>query len=368
MAIKKNLGETVSRLSDFYGGKAEDRIFAKIGIRGRDSSFNRRVKSRLQLATREGLPDIKTLFSVWEEYLSPLYNLEDDDVPTIYLSQYDQGLYGAILGAEITVNRKLPSPQSPYTAGWFSSMTRPLEHFEPDEWEWDEDNSWIRRFEDDLMYVADRGRDRFGISVIITIDALNFIVQILGSTKGLVCMYRHPRIAKRLMEFALHLNVKLVELQRRIIDVSYKGGVFERWGGWVPNESVPMSVDCYNFCRPWIYAERGRSYHQRLIDHFGGGVFHVHGNGRHLLPEMAKLRGIKAIFCWDDGSPNRAFETLAEMKRKVEGIPLVVGCTKREFLQGLKDESLEGGVMYHLEAESLSEGNLIMDRVKRYRI
>ena len=361
MDVKRRLEETVSRLSAFYGGKAEDRIFARMDIRNRKTDFYERIMGRLPPASRGLLPDIEIVYSIWEEYLSPLYELEDDSVPTIYLNQYDQGLYGALLGAEMMMNR-MEEP------GWFSSITRPLEHFVPEEWEWKEGNPWIKRFKQDLEYVAEMGRERFGIGVVITIDALNFLVQVLGGTKGLLCIHRHPQEAERLMEFALQLNIKLVELQRGVINVSYEGGVFDYFGGWLPNQSVPMSVDCYNFCRPRIYVTMGRSHHQRLIDHFGGGIFHVHGNGRHLLPEMAKLRGVMAVTCTDDGSPRRAFEIVKKLKRQVGGIPLIVDCTEREFLRGLKDRSLEGGVMYCLEVESVSEGNNIMKKVRRYRV
>jgi hypothetical protein len=129
-----------------------------------------------------------------------------------------------------------------------------------------------------------------------------------------------------------------------------------------------MSVDCYNLCRSDVYAEFGRLYQQQLIDHFGGGNFHVHGNGRHLLAEMAKLKGCVVASIGDDGAKVRAMDDLENLKRLAGPITPVISCEADEFERRLGDRSLLGGVYYVVRSvKTAHEANRLMDSVRRYR-
>jgi len=352
--MRKNLDDAVDRLSDFYDRRGDNEVFIRIDVQDCQADLS----TERRLLNRRTFPDVKWLYSHWERYLTKLYNLEDDSTPTIYLSPYDQGLYGAILGAELVVDKPMRIERTPF---WIGSMTKPLEHFSLEELGWSEENPWLERFRSDLRYVAERARGRFGVGVLMTIDALNFVAQVLGITKALIWLYRRPDDAKRLMEFAFELNVRLVEMQRDIIDFTYKGGVFDFYGGWLPRRAVPMSVDLYNFCRPQMYTAMGRTYQQRLIDRFGGGIYHVHENGYHLIPELAKMRNVLAIWITDHNVPIHKVKALREM---AGSIPLIIDCTKHQFLRGLREKTIERGVMYNIKAKNLSEANLLARKAK----
>jgi hypothetical protein len=121
-------------------------------------------------------------------------------------------------------------------------------------------------------------------------------------------------------------------------------------------------------CRSDAYAEFGRPYQQQLIDHFGGGNFHVHGNGRHLLGEMAKLKGCVVAAIGDDGAKVRAMDDLENLKRQVGPITPVISCEAAEFERRLGEGSLIGGVYYSVRpVKTADDANRLMDLVRGYR-
>ena len=67
--------------------------------------------------------------------------IEDDSLPCAYLSEFDQGIYGGMLGGEV---RFLANPDM----GWVSSMVPPLlkDLVELDRLRFDPSNVWWQRY------------------------------------------------------------------------------------------------------------------------------------------------------------------------------------------------------------------------------
>jgi len=362
--MSKDQHETITRLRALYEGRGEDRIFARIGVR--------QPPDRLDYIAREvaGIscdvfPSVDQLFPLWEEYLAFYEAIEDDWLPAIYPRQYDQGLYGALFGATMELDR-VDGP------GWICSMTSPLDgktYSELLERAARPDETWIERMEADLRMFAAKSGSRFGIAVAITIDGLNLAMQIRGS-QALLDLQDCSGDLKAFLQAAVDLNILMVKRQRAAIGMECDGGVHDFFNaGWMPEQGVPMSVDCYNFCHREVYAEFGRSYQQQLIDHFGGGNFHLHGNGRHLLPELAKLRGCIVVGIGDDGSRVRAIDDLASLKSTAESLTLAVRCDKDTFVRRLREKSLPGGVYYRVGGvHHIDDANRLMESVRNYRV
>ena len=372
--MKKNQKEVVARLKTLYDKKGENQIFARlyVDLPAHLEESIERTRSEISLAE---LPSAEQIFSHWEDYLAFHETVEDDWVPAIYPRQYDQGIYGALFGAKMELSR-VAGP-----VGAVSSMTLPFEDktyeellrliARPDE-------TWLRRMESDLRYLADRSRNRWGVAVVCTADALNLCMTIRGN-QALLDIYDCPHDLKALLQAAVRFNIEFVKRQRAAIDMEYSGGVYDYFNaGWMPGNAIPMSVDCYNFCRPDVYAEFGRPYQQQLIDHFGGGNFHIHGNGRQLLPELAKLTGYVVAEIGDDRSEVKAIDDLEEIKRQAGPITPSVGCDKHQFLRKLQEKSLVGGVYYRVNLQagdhlvdplrSIKEANRLMEAVRSYRV
>jgi hypothetical protein len=362
--MKTNQSEAIARLKVLYGKKGESQIFARMVV-SLPADLQQRLERRVLEVSIAELPSMATTFPIWEEYLSFFDRLEDDWVPSIYAWQYDQGIYGTLFGAPIHVNRG-------GVPGCASSTTYPLEDLSYEELlkrAAHPDDAWVRRLESDLREVSARAGGRWGISIPITIDGFNLGMQIRGN-QTLLDIHDCPRELKEFLQAGVRLNIDLVERQRSAIGRACDGGVCDFFNaGWMPRQGVPMSVDCYSFCKPEVYEEFGRPYQQQLVDHFGGGNFHIHGNGRYLLPQLAKVKGCVVSWIGDDGSDVPAMDELDKIKRQAGDVIPVVGCSRDRFEKQLREKSLVGGVYYHVSPlESIDAANRLMESVRNYRV
>ena len=102
-----------------------------------------------------------------------------------------------------------------------------------------------------------------------------------------------------------------------------------------------------------------------MFARFDGGVIHIHGNGRHLLPAASTLEGLKAIYLGDDKGFPPAFEVLAELRDKAGAVPLVAGVAYPQFREALAAGTLTGGVLYRVSGvPDVAAANRCMARVR----
>ena len=109
-------------------------------------------------------------------------------MPSAYLSEFDQGLYGGLLGGEV---RFLAHPQ----VGWVSSMVPALlkDWSEFDRLRFDQSHPWWQRYRRQLDVFVDRSRGKWGISHFILIDALNFVFELIGATQTYLSVETCPQ-------------------------------------------------------------------------------------------------------------------------------------------------------------------------------
>ena len=94
---------------------------------------------------------------------------------------------------------------------------------------------------------------------------------------------------------------------------------------------------------------------------------HMHTRGLYLLLEVVKLKNLVGIQITDDPMTPRAFPRLAEIKQITKDIPLYVYCTLKEFVEGLQNQTLIGGVMYFVRGvPTMRYANELMEQVKQY--
>lgn len=359
MAYKPGIDDVLDRLKALYERRAQDRICASFDIPTATMSAFRKQHT-------EGYctyPDPSERISFWDSLLKERLIVEDDSVPSAYLSEFDQGLYGGLVGGDVQF---MCHPEN----GWISSMIAPLlsDWSEFDTLTFDESHPWFQRYTQQLQIFIEGSRDKFGISHFILIDGLNFVFELLGATRTYMSLIEHPEMVRKAIEFAFDLNVKVQDVFFDTVP-AFRGGTCSNMVQWIPGKIVSESVDPFHMTSVDYFEAWGREPVQRILDYFDGGVLHIHGNGRHLLEAVCSLKRAKAIFMGDDRGFPLAFDVLDELRSRAGDMPLVVGVEFERFVEKLDRHTLAGGAYYMVEGTpSADEANRLMERVRAYRV
>ena len=356
---KPGADEVIERLNKLYERRAADQVFA-------DFQIPTQTMDQFRAQHAEGYtsyPDPEERARFWDSLLKEKRLCEDDQIPSAYLSEFDQGLYGVLVGGEIQF---LNDPGT----GWISSMVKPmfddLTQFQLRPFE--ESHPWFRLYLKQLEIFSRISENRFGLSHFILIDSLNFVFELVGATKTYLSLFEVPDTVRQIIDFAFDLNVRV---QEAFFDntPSYLGGTFSNMVQWVPGRVISESVDPFHMTSVEDYELWGEENVQRMFNHFDGGVLHIHSNGRHLLNAVSRLKGLKAIALLDEKDNPPAFDVLPEIKKMTGEVPLVVSVNEDVFEDHLKRNSLPGGVFYNVKStKTVDEVNRIMKKVRKYRI
>ena len=358
LTYKPNLDDVLPRLRRLYERRATDRIYA---------AFDVPSPTLGQFAAEYGdayceYPDLDARTAFWDGLLRERSGLTDDSVPSAYLSEMDQGLYGGLLGGDV---RFVSDPAT----GWISSMVAPI----LDDWSqleslrFDTSHPWYVRYVDQVDAFVRAAAGKFGVSHFILIDSLNFVFELIGATATYMAMIDEPEMVRRAVDFAFDLNVSL---QTVLFDRAglLEGGTCSNMVGWIPGRIVSESVDPFHMTSVGDFERWGRGPVERIMGHFDGGVVHIHGNGRHLLEAVCTIVGLKAIYLGDDRGFPKAFDILPELRRRAGDMPLVVAADWEPFCEKLARRELPGGVYYHVKNAPNAEAvNRRMDLVRTYR-
>jgi hypothetical protein len=359
LAYSPDLEEVTARLRMLYERRATDRIFAVM---------NTPSRALAEFAERyvDGpcdYPDPQERLRSWDAHLARKAEVFDDSVPSAYLSECDQGLYGGAVGGEVRY-------MADGATGWISSMVPPILR----DWSGlqgmkvDTQSQAFRRFREELNLFASGSRGRFGISHFILIDSLNFGFELMGATETYTALIEQPETMRRVIDFAFDLNV-LIQGTFFNADVLVAGGTCSNMVQWIPGRIVSESIDPFHMTSVGYFEQWGREPVERILNHFDGGVIHIHGNGRHLLEATATVCGLKAIYLGDDRGFPRAFDILPQIRSRVGDMPLVVPCGFGEFVEKLRRHQLTGGVLYQVsEVPDSTAANQVMEQVRAYRL
>lgn len=349
---------TLHRLRLLYRDRRQDLAFAAMGV---PSGTLREFASRHAggYCPRPSLED-RTAF--WDRLLRERAGVEDDSVPSAYLSELDQGLYGGLVGGEVQF---MAHPEN----GWISSMVKPIlrDWSGFDELSIDRDGPWHRFYLRELEAFAAAAEGKFGISHFILIDGLNFLFELFGATRTYLEVLDNPGRVRQAMDFAHRLNREVQEEFFRRVGL-LEGGTCSNMAQWLPGRVVSESVDPFHVTSVEYFERWGRGPVRRIFDAFDGGVLHLHANGRHLLEAVRSLRGLKAVYLMDDRGHPSAFSGLGALKRRAADVPLVVDVRWPEFAAALRERRLPGGVLYRVGGvPDVASANRCMEKLRRYR-
>lgn len=147
-----------------------------------------------------------------------------------------------------------------------------------------------------------------------------------------------------------------------------EGGTCSNMGQWIPGRIISESVDPFHMTSVGYFEKWGRAAVERIFEHFDGGVLHLHGNGRHLLPAISSIARLKTVQMADDTGFAPAFTKLEEFRARGGDLPFVVHIPLEHFVSRLRDHQLTGGVLYKVKGHvDVSEANRLMESVRAYR-
>jgi hypothetical protein len=358
LASKPALEGVLERLGLFYSRQARDRICASFEI---PSAALARFAARHPSAFCD-YPDPHERVCFWRELLSERAGLEDDSIPSAYLSEFDQGLYGGLLGGDV---RFLAHPEN----GWISSMVPPLltDWSDFDRLTLREDSLWLERYLRQLQVFVEAAQGKFGVSHFILINGLNFVFELIGATRTYLSLAECPDMVRRAIDLAFQVNLRV---QRTFFDhvPLLRGGTCSNMVQWIPGRVISESVDPFHMTSRDYFEKWGREPVERVFSRFDGGVLHLHGNGRHLLEAVTSLRGLKAVFLGNDRGYPPAWSILDDLRRRAGDLPLITEIPLGDFLSGLDRHSLPGNVFYRVKGEvAVADANRWMERVRACR-
>jgi hypothetical protein len=367
LRYKANAGEVIERLRLLTARQAQDRIFAAFTLpTGAMHDFQAQYSGDFSTE----YPDPEKRIRFWDAHLREREMLEDDSIPAAYPSEFDQGLYGGLLGGDV---RFLSMPTAGYvSSGWISSMVPPL----LDDWsELDKldlaaarKNVWFERYRLQLSMMRETAEGKFGICHLIVIDSLNFVFELVGATRTYLSMRETPGHVRTAVELAYHLNRTIHDTFFEIVP-GVEGGTCSWVLPWLPGRIICESLDPFHMTSGNDLEAWGREPLERLVGDYDGAVLHLHANGWHQLEIACSLRGIKALLLVNELRCPPAIEIAWDLRRRAGDMPLSMVVEYGDFLPALRNHGLPGGVFYYVSgAPGIDAANRCMEQVRAYRV
>jgi len=309
-------------------------------------------------------PDLGKRLEFWDSYLSYFSQLEDDSIPHAYFSEFDQGLYGGLMGASVSF---LNDPDT----GRITSMTAPL---------WDDlspseslklpqpGELWYDRMINQFDTYANACKGSYLCSHFICVAAMNLLFELRGATNAFLHMINEPDDMNKVLEYSIDLNVLVQDAFFERVGL-FDGGTASNMLQWAPGKVISESVDPFHLTGPKEFEQFGRKYLERMISHYDAAVIHLHANGYRLLPQISTIDNVCAIRLIDDPYNPRAIDQIDKLLPQSGGIPLVVQLPFERFTGLLKKNELPGNVFYRvLGVPTVDVANRTMEAVRDYKV
>lgn len=357
MKFKENHKFAIERLKCLYSKENKGRIYAKMNVPNKALMEYRKDTTDGPVPYPDPLKRIK----FWNDYLCAHTKLEDDSIPCAYMSEFDEGLYGALFGGKITFLNDT-------SWGWVSSMIAPFVD-DIKEIRYPEnvsENPWFKAYLDQMEIFRKHSGDNFGISHFIVIDSINFLVELRGATNAYYDMIDYPDEVNRVIEIAKRINFLIHDKYFECIGTS-EGGTFSNLGQWIPGRIISESLDPFHLMSVDTFEEWGRSPAEDMFSRYDGGIVHLHSNGHHLIKAVSTLKGLKCIALLDEPFNPPVYLKLLELDKLRTNIPLHVSMPFAVFVERLKKRSLPGNVFYEvLDVPDIYTANKTMEEVRKY--
>lgn len=238
------------------------------------------------------------------------------------------------------------------------------------EFDWalpDEENVWLRRYLDAYRYFLAHAGGQFELGFNAGIIAMNFAVQLRGAERAYLDMYDEPENLRRLLDYSVLFNEYL---RARVDEIA---GAYNRdlYGDhplskYRADRQPYSSVDAYSLCAPGTLQAWGAQQLTGFNKLAGGASLHIHENSHQVIEEVVEIPGWRQVQFSDGPGYARSFEIRWELRRRMRDIPIVLLCSRDEFLRAFEKKDLPANTQYRFGVDSVSEAERIMDKVRAY--
>lgn len=230
------------------------------------------------------------------------------------------------------------------------------------------DNPWLQRMLEANRLFVERLGPACDYTPFIFMDCLNLLVELRGAMAAYLDLYDQPERVARFMDWSVEVNMAVYDAQAAILrpaaEQAFAGHPLARYSATrIPN----LSIDAYGLTAPEVYDRYGLEQHTRIVERYGGGRLHIHGNGRHLCERVARNRNLTSCYMGDDPGVPPAWTVVEELKRRMTPVPISVSIPRAEFDRGLAERTLPGGVQYLVTASGVAEAADLTARAIEYR-
>ena len=365
--LKKNLPEAVERNKKFLKRQMMDGILFKSFVQENpymiEENRSRKWDTRSSLSITEKpwvIEDCRRKAMVYQD-------INDDTItegyPTLH---FGESIYSYILGGDVQfVGNEYQT----------CSGAKPLVYTEADLDKLRDyksgTNENLKIVKESAEFFAKETKGDFWLQYFIGADALNLAVELLGTTEAYVQVGDDDHtLLKKVMEFGVDYMYWFYLLQKGIYRESNKAALYDD-EFYELYDKTWYSIDAYAICESDVYVSLGFDYQQELIKKVGGGMLHTHGTGLlRLLPYISKLEGLSILQCGRDlySQEYLGYENLKTFRELSGDIPLRINVSEEEFINGIKDKSLPGGVEYLCYVKNVDTANKYADMAKEYKL
>jgi len=362
----KEYQDAIKRRTAFHNGEMRGGILLTVSLPESSGDYYGRTDKKNNVWRERGcyIADRQNRIDLMGGYIKriesrPLIN--DDYVPVEYPTLHlGESYCAAMLGADVSFYG---------TENYTCSGAKPLISSEKDldKLVIDPDNYWIKFIRSALEHFCELAGGKMLIVPIISMDALNLAVELMGSTEAYTAVYENPGLLHKIMEFGVEYMAYIYKIQDDIIrpyNDKTVGADSSAFGGLL------LSVDAYTVCSPDVYKTMGFEYQQKLLDKAGYGYMHMHGFGLDtLLPLTARLRGIKDYRLGRDlkAQESLPFESIATMREVLgEAGQISAYVSEEEFISGIESRALPFNAHYSCWTNNEKSANKMIEMAKNY--
>jgi hypothetical protein len=351
----------ITRLNELLTGHGRDRIYA---IMPQPNPVEAEFTA-MHEAGEVPFPDSRQRAQFWAKVCAAQpFGLLDDSVPNCYLWEFDQGLIGGVLGAEVSM---LCEPAS----GHITSMTKPFAHSlqEASQVRFDESSIWWKRYINQMdIYAQAAAQGGFGISHLTVLSGLHFLMELRGATNAYLDLLDEPLLAREVIAYSVEVNHIIQDAFFEHVPL-YAGGTASYAIQWMPGRVIAESVDSYHMTKVDWFEEHGRWVLEQTVQPYDGMMLHLHSNGLHLLKSVSTLPKLQCITLGDDTTaPFRIYERLDELDKLRGDVPIAASIPCAVFEKRLRSGTLTPNMLYYVQGvNGVDAANQMMDLVRAYR-